>query len=109
MSLVKHRASLGGDIEIVLGLGSHVTLVGDRLRILRRDLPETLVAASAGRRVGEIVALRGHLSALADARVLQAEEDHGFPLLTLDLPDAAITRGDLCRDALARPAQPGLI
>ena len=81
-------------IRIVLGCHG-ATFTAKNLRLLDTRLPETVVMAATGRRLGDLVSLEGIMKRLEDSIILGCYEHDGHQIITLDLPDVVIRCGDV--------------
>lgn len=100
LSLVKQATKEGGDMQLVLGRGVEVTLVGRDLRLLQTKLPDTVIAALIGKPVGTVADMTGCgvMAAVGDAIVKDVRVGDGRQIIILDLPHADITIDDACAD-----------
>lgn len=93
MTLEKEAMRDGGRIRCILAR-DHVTLVGRSLRLLRHRLPDTVLNGVVGRRLGDLVELRGVMAATTDVTVEDHDERDGHHILMLDLAPLTLTLQD---------------
>lgn len=86
----------GGAIKVIVGRNS-VTLVDRDLRLLSDRLPQTILVASVGRRIGSVIDLTtaGIFGMLADAVILGTREQDGVQVFQLDLESVPTTLGEI--------------
>lgn len=91
ISVTKATMREGGHIEVVI-TRNNVTLCGDILRILDDELPDTIMDASVGRRVGDLIDVGGAsvFSLLADVGIIEASRVDGVQTFRLATDDVGI-------------------
>lgn len=99
LTLEKQRQLDGGRMRVVLGRDG-VTLIACNLRLLRTRLPETIVTAAEGMRLGDIVSLGGILARLENEKIMGISDHDSHQLITLDMPSVDIRRDDIGADTM---------